>query len=117
MDVVQRVRDLSNMVFDERGDKNERIQAAVAALRLVDRYLLGKKKIDVAADIIEKITNPLFAGVVADRAEQIADSVDRVLGSVDRVLGSGKKMSDRLSHGVGDGSSRGRKRRYSGGSR
>jgi len=113
MDVVQKVRDLSNMAFEDRGNVHERLEAAVAALRLVESYLLpkGKKKIDVAADIANKIMNPDFVEGVAVQAEKIADSVDRILGS-------GKRVIDRLTQSAGEGEGapargrRGGKRRY-----
>ena len=107
MDVIQKVIDLSNLALDDRGSNNERLQAAVGALRLIKQYeLLGKKRIDVTTDILEKITNPLFAEGVASRAEQIADSVDRVLGSVQRV-------SERFSQSSRKAApSRGGKRKY-----
>src|SRR5208337_3083980 len=108
MDVVQKVRDLSNLAFDDHTSTNERLQAAVAALRLVERYLLGKKKVNVAAEIIDKITNPAFVEVVVSRVEKFAEGFDRALGSV-------KKVSDRLSQNGGDGAprrARGSKRRY-----
>lgn len=119
MDVVQKVRDLSNMAFDEHGNVNERLGHAVAALRLVDRFLLGKKKVIVdaaaVADILEKI--PLFAGAVASGAERIADSFDRALGSASRIIGSVKRVSDRISQSVEESPGRGRrvrKRKYGG---
>jgi hypothetical protein len=120
MDVVQKVKDLSQLAFDERGNSNERLQVALAALRLVEAYLLpkGKKKIDVAAEIINKITSPDFAEEVASRVEKFAEGFDRVLGSAGRVLGSAKMVSDHLSKsGVDAAPASGRKggkRKYSG---
>lgn len=123
MDVVQKVRDLSNTAFDERGNVNERLGHAVAALRLVEQFLLPKdkkKKIEVdaaaVAEILDKI--PLFVDAVASGAAKIADSFDRALGSVGRVIGSVKRVSDSLSQsGVGESAPargrRGGKRRYS----
>jgi len=110
MDVVQKVRDLSKLAFEERGNVNERLEAAVAALRLVDSYLLpkGKKKIDVAADIANKIMNPDFVEGVAIQAEKIADGFDRILGS-------GKRVLDRFTQSAGEGRGRrGGKRKYGG---
>jgi hypothetical protein len=109
MDVVQKVKDLSNLAFDERSvSKEERLQAAIAALRLVEAYLLPKgkkKKIDVAADIAAKIMNPDFM-------EGVAVGVERVASSFDRVLDSAKRVIDRL--GVEEAPSRSKKRRYGG---
>lgn len=87
MDVVQKVKDLINKALHDRTSEVERNEAAVAAIRLIDKYeLLGtKKRIDVAADVLEKITNPLFVEGVADRAEKFASGVERVLGSVKKV--------------------------------
>ena len=108
MDVVQKVRDLSNMAFDERGNVNERLGHAIAALRLVNQFLLGKKKIDVAADIANKIMNPDFVEGVAVQAEKIA-------GSVDRIFESGKRVLDRFTQSAGEGRGRrGGKRKYGG---
>jgi hypothetical protein len=98
MDVVQKVKDLSNLAYDENTSKHERLQAAIAALRLVDRFVLGKskKKIDVATDIVNtvvgKIMNPDFM-------EGVASGVDKFADSVDRIFGSAKRVSDRLSQG------------------
>lgn len=99
MDVVQKVRDLSSLVFDERGNINERVHTAVAALRLVEAYLLPKKKVDVAADLIKKIMQPDFAEGIASHVEKFADGFDRVLGSAGRVIGSAKRVSNHLSQG------------------
>jgi hypothetical protein len=110
MDVMKKVEDLTNMALDERTSEKERFNSALGALRLIREYkLLGKKHVDVAANIIEKITNPLFGEEVASRAEKIADNVGRFIGSV-------KKVSDSLSRGGGDGEDKGggRSRRYGG---
>jgi hypothetical protein len=117
MDVVQKVRDLSQLAFEERGNVNERLEAAVVALRLVEAYLLpkGKKKIEVAADILKKVMHPDFAEGVANHAEKFADGFDRVLGSAGRVLGSVKRVTDHLTQSdASDRARRGGKRKYSG---
>jgi len=107
VDVVQKIRDLSTMALDERGNVNERLEAAVAALRLADRFLLGKKKIDVSvARILETITDPAIGEVIASRAES-------VVVNAARVIDSGKKLLDRLGIGVEEDRPSGRKRRYS----
>jgi hypothetical protein len=108
MDVLQRVRDLSNLALDDRGSDHERLQAAVGALRLIKQYeLLGKKRIDVATNILDKITSPDFVEGIASRAEKIADSLGRVMGSA-------KKMTGTLSRAGGGGEERRvrRRRRY-----
>lgn len=109
MDVMKRVEDLMNMALDERTVKEERLNSSLGALRLIREYgLLGKKRIDVAASIIERFTSPDFVEGVASRAEKVADGIERIVGSA-------KKISDRLSHGSGGGGrSGGRGRRYGG---
>ena len=111
MDVMQRVEDFMNLALDERTPEKERLNSALGALRLIREYkLLGKKHVDVAASVIERITNPIFGEEVASRAEKIADSVDRVIGSV-------KRVSDRLAKSasvVEGGRGGGRGRRYGG---
>lgn len=117
MDVVLKVRELSQLAFDERGNTNERLQASIAALRLVEAYLMpkGKKKIDIAADILKKVMEPGFAEGIASHAEGIADGFDRALGSAGRVLGSVKRVKDLLTQAGGDAApARGRKRKYGG---
>jgi len=115
MDVVQKVRDLTNLALDGGTSVDERLQAAVAALRLVDRFLLPKGKKEVAADLLKKIMAPDFAEGIASHAEKFADGFDRALGSAGRVLGSVKRVTDHLSQSSGDAApSRGKKRRYSG---
>ena len=106
MDVVQKVKDLIQKAVHAGTSEIERNEAAVAAVRLIDKYaLLGtKKRIDVAAEIIEKITSPGFVDGVASRAEGIVSGVDRVVGSV-------KKMSGQLAREGGKGR---RSRRFSG---
>ena len=105
MDVVQKVRDLSNLALDGGGDTNERFNAAIAALRLIKECeLLGNRRVNIADDILQRIVSPDFAEGVAARAEKIADSVDRVIGSVRRV-------SDRLSREGGGGAKRARRYR------
>jgi len=107
MDVVQKTRDLINKAVHAGTSEVERNEAAVAAVRLIDKYeLLGtRKRVDVAAEIIERVTNPAFVEGVASRAEQIVSGAERVMGSV-------KKLSD-LSRRVGVGEKR-RGRRFSG---
>ena len=109
MDVVQKTKDLIQKAVHAGTSEIERNEAAVAAVRLIDKYaLLGtKKRIDVAAAIIETITSPSFVDGVASRAEGIASSVDRVMGSV-------KKLSDLSRAAAGDGRGSGRRRRFSG---
>ena len=105
MDAVQKVKDLINKAVHDGTSEIERNEAAVAAVRLIDKYdLLGKKRVDVAADIIEKYTNPSFVEGIADRAEKIVSGAERVMGSV-------KKLTD-LSRPSGG---RGGKRRTYGG--
>jgi hypothetical protein len=110
MDVVQKVKDLMNLALDGRTPENERNNAAMGAIRLIDEYkLLGtKKRIEVAAEIIEKVTSPGFVDGVASRAEGIASGVERIKGTV-------KKVSDllRTAEAAGRGGVRGRRRRYS----
>ena len=111
MDVVQKIKDLSKMAFDEGGDTRERLNAATIALRLVEQYLLvefKQKKIEIVAselaDFLKKFANPDFVEVVAVQAEKIADNFDRILGS-------GKRVLDRFTQNTGAGEpGRGRKR-------
>ena len=92
MDAVQKVKDLMNLALHEGTPEKERNEAAIGAIRIISRYeLLGKKRVDIAANIIEKFTNPLFVEGIADRAEKIVSGAERVMGSV-------KKLSD-LSRG------------------
>lgn len=110
MDVVQKVKDLIQKAVHEGTSEIERNEAAVAAVRLIDKYkLLGtKKRIEVAADIIEKITSPLFVEGVADRAEKFVSGVERVFGSV-------KKVSDLSRRSINGDRTASRKRRTFGG--
>lgn len=86
MDVVQKVKDLSNLALDERGAEPERMQAAFGALRLIKQYnLLEEKKINVPVNIIEKFTDPAFVDAVVDRADKIASGFERIVGSVKKV--------------------------------
>lgn len=103
MDVVQKVKDLIKLALHERTPENERNEAAVGAIRLIDKYeLLGtRKRIDVAAEIIEKYTSPGFVEGVADRAERFASGVERVIGSVKKVSDLSKKASDLSRRGGG----------------
>lgn len=107
MDVVQKTRDLIKLALHERTPENERYQAAIGAVRLIDEYaLLGtKKRIDVAAEIIERVTSPGFVDGVASRAEGIASGVERIKGTV-------KKVSDLLRSAEDEGGRR-RGRRFS----
>jgi hypothetical protein len=112
MDVMQRLEDLMNLALDERTSENERINASLGALRLIREYkLLGKKHVDVAANIIDKVTNPEFVEDMASRAEKIASAADRIFGSV-------KKFSDRMTREPRSPSSgergSGRRRQYRG---
>lgn len=115
MDVVQKVKDLSNLAFDERTTVDERLQAALPALRLVEKYLLPKKRINVAADILAKIMDPDFTEEVAARMEKMAGDVDRGLAAAARGALSVKRVLDHFSTGAGEAPPvRGRKRKYGG---
>ena len=104
MDVIQKVKDLTKLALDERTPPHEAANAAVGALRLIEEYklLATGKRIDVAVDIINMLTSPIFAEEVASRVEKIADSVDRVVRSF-------KKLTDKfVPRGVGEATGRGR---------
>ena len=101
MDALQKVRDLMGLALHENTPEKERNEAALGAIRIIERYdLLGKKRVDVAAGILDRYTSPDFVEDVATRAEKIASGFDRVVGSI-------KKVSDGLPR-------RGRGRRYGG---
>ena len=112
MDVVQKTRDLINKAVHEGTSEIERNEAAVAAVRLIDKYKLleTKKRIDVAAETIERFTNPAFVEGVASRAEGIVSSAARVGGSVRKLIDLGRQA------GLGEPERKGgtRKRRFSG---
>lgn len=106
MDALKKVEDLMNKALGDGSTDNERLSAALGALRLIREYgLLGKKRVDVAASLIEKFTNPDFVEGVASRAEKIADSLSRVMGSAKKVGGLARERS------AGERPSR-RRRRY-----
>jgi hypothetical protein len=101
MDVMKRVTDLMNMALDGASTDSEKLTCAIGALRLIRQYeLLGKKRINVAVDILDKFTSADFVEGVVSRAEKIADGFSRVMGSAKRV---------RDITGVGDATKR---RRY-----
>lgn len=112
MDVVQKTKDLIQKAVHEGTSEIERNEAAVAAVRLISKYeLLGtKKRIDVAAEMIERITNPAFVEGIASRAENIVSGAERVRGSVKKLLDISRRV------GVGDAERKTgtRKRRFSG---
>src|ERR1700677_2171008 len=113
MDATKKVLDLMKLALDERTPPHEAANAAVGALRIIEEYklLVTGKRVEVAGDILNKFTSPLFAEEVASRAEKIADSVDRVVGAFG-------KLADRLTpRDAGGGAKRGRggrKRKYGG---
>ena len=107
MDVTQKVVDLMKLALNETTPRNEAEQAAMGAIRLIDEFKLlsTRKRVEVAAEIVEKITSPFLAEEVANRAEKFADSVGRVVGSV-------KNIMDKLTPPERDGApKRGRRRR------
>ena len=109
MDAVQKVRDLMNKALHEGTPEKERNECAIAAIRIIDRYeLLGRKRVDVAASILQKIMQPDFMDGLADRAERFASGVERVMTSA-------KKVSGHLTREVGG--SRGRRSRTGAGRR
>ena len=112
MDVVQTVRDLVKKAVHENTPEKERDGAAVAAVRLIDKYKLleTKKRIDVAAETIERFTNPAFVEGIASRAENIVSGAARVGGSVRKLIDLGRQA------GLGEPERKGapRKRRFSG---
>jgi hypothetical protein len=109
MDAVQRVEDLTNMALDERTHERERLSSAIGALRIIREYkLLRKTRVEVAASILAKFTDPAFVEGVADRAEKIVSGAERVVGSV-------KKLTDLSRRVVPSGGERGgRRRRFAG---
>ena len=110
MDAVQTTKDLIRKAVHAGTPEVERNEAAVAAVRIIDKYKLldTKKRIDIAADFLEKLTNPLFVEGIASRAENIVSGAQRILGSA-------RKLSDLTRGvGVGDVARPSRKRRFSG---
>jgi hypothetical protein len=99
MDVMKRVTDLMNMALDGASTDSEKLTCAIGALRLIRQYdLLGKRRIDVAASVIDRITSPDFVEGVASRAEKFADGISRVIGSAKRVrdvAGAGEAIKRR----------------------
>lgn len=86
MDVMKRLEDLMNLALDGSTSEHERLNAALGALRLIRQYgLLGKKRVDVAVEVLDRFTSPDFVEGVAVRAEKFAGSVGRVVGSIRQV--------------------------------
>lgn len=87
MDVVQKTKDLIRLALHDGTPDAERVAAAFGAIRLIEQYeLLGTKKgVDVAAEILERYTSPLFFAGIAERAEQIASGFERLASSAKRV--------------------------------
>lgn len=107
MDVMKRVEDLMSKALGEGSTDNERLSSALGALRLIRQYeLLGKKRINVAVEILDKFTSPDFVEGVASRAEKMLDGFTRVVGSA-------KKIGDLARESRGDGERRPRRRRRS----
>src|ERR1700677_3032409 len=104
MDATKKVLDLMKLALDERTPPHEAANAAVGALRIIEEYklLVTGKRVEVAGDILNKFTSPLFA-------EEVADSVDRVVGAFG-------KLADRLTPRDAGGAAKrgrgGRKRKY-----
>lgn len=110
MDVTKKVLDLMKLALDARTPPKEAENAAFGALRLIEEFklLATKKRVDVAADVVDKIiamTNPIFAEEVASRAEKIVDSFDRVAGAFGR-------LADKFAPRAPAERSGGRKRKY-----
>lgn len=107
MDVMKRATDLMNKALDDGSTDNEKLTCALGALRLIKEYgLLGKKHVDVATNILDKIaqvTSPDFVDGVASRAEKIVDGFARVMGSA-------KKVSDLTRESRRSGPGRRRRR-------
>lgn len=93
MDVIQKTKDLITLALHDKTPDAERVNAAFGALKLIEQYeLLGtKKRLDVAADILEKVTSPLFVAGIAERAEQFASGIERVLGSAQKVAAATRR--------------------------
>lgn len=109
MDAMKRVEDLMNKALGEGSTDNERLSAALGALRIIREYkMLGKKHVDVAVDILDRFTSPDFMEGVATRAEKFADTVGRVMGVAKKVAGATRDTD------VGEGRAgrRRRSRRY-----
>ena len=91
MDVVQKILDLTKLALDERTPENERNQAALGALRILDRYkddlFKTKKRIDVAADLLDRYTSPDYVEAIASRVERVTAGVERIFGSAKKVAG------------------------------
>jgi hypothetical protein len=110
MDAVQKVKDLIQKALHEGTPEKERDEAALAAIRIVDKYnLIGNRRVDVAATILNKITSPDFVEGIADRAERVASGFERVVGSAKKV--AGQLARDRPA---GRRSNRGSRRTYGG---
>lgn len=106
MDVMKRVEDLMNKALMDGSTDNERLSSALGALRLIRQYeLLGKKKINVAAEILDKVTSQDFIEGVTSRLEKMGDGFERVMGVAKKVGGLAREAS-------GERSGRRRRRRY-----
>lgn len=113
MDVVQKTKDLIKLALHDGTPDTERVAAAFGALRLIEQYeLLGTKKgVDVAAEILEKYTSPLFFAGIAERAEQIAGGIERILGSAQKIAGAARRGRGPAPKAVAEAGSK-KRRRY-----
>lgn len=107
-DVRKKAKDLLKLAVGSKGE--ERDTALIQLDLLVDKYDLlsaGGKPINVAADLLEKLTSPDFMEGVANRAEKFASGLERVMAAGKRV--SDRVAAERPSRGAGEPS---RRRRY-----
>jgi len=105
VDVVQKTKDLIKLALHTGTPENERNDAAVSAVRLIDKYelLANKKRIDVIASEIKKyMSNPDFMGDIANRFEKAVSDYGRIVGTAKKLLGDTPPRSG------------GRRRRFSG---
>jgi len=90
-DVRQKAKDLLRLALDDQTTGGERGAATFQLLKLIDKYDLlsaGGKPINVATDVLNKITDPSFMEGIADRAEKFASTFDRVTAAAKRVAGT-----------------------------
>jgi HAMP domain-containing protein len=91
-EVLKKVSQLTALARDDRGNVNERLAAALGALKIIDEYkLLSGGNTGKSASIATEILNKVISG---DFMDEVADRVEKTASAFERMMAAGKRMTD-----------------------
>ena len=91
-EVIRKMKHLTALARDDRGNVNERLSAALGALKIIDEYeLLSGGNTGKPASIATEILNKVMSGTFMD---EVADRVEKTASAFERMVAAGKRITD-----------------------